>query len=165
MIEDRPPLTDDWICGDFSGEKKNSFPVMTPRLWSLRSSYRLPTLWMWLNLYHGRCWCGKPRSEFDKYQRKYCTAKHSWWYYYNITPSWNIKQYEILKRDGHKCVLCQRSRTDLEVDHIKAICNGGDPWDDDNLRTLCHECHRVKTRQDRHEQKRNKTGQEVLVCE
>lgn len=36
----------------------------------------------------------------------------------------------------------------FEVDHIKAICNGGDPWDEDNLQVLCKRCHKAKTKAD-----------------
>lgn len=30
------------------------------------------------------------------------------------------------------------------VDHIIPINHGGDPWDEDNLQTLCDRCHNVK---------------------
>lgn len=36
----------------------------------------------------------------------------------------------------------------LEVDHIVAVCNGGDMWDEKNLRTLCKQCHLKKTKTD-----------------
>lgn len=36
----------------------------------------------------------------------------------------------------------------LDVDHIKAIVNGGDEWDENNLRTLCQDCHIKKTKTD-----------------
>ncbi len=54
----------------------------------------------------------------------------------------------ILERDGHACVLCGRepdrkSRIWLEVDHIVALSDGGEN-DDNNLRTLCNECHRTR---------------------
>lgn len=35
-----------------------------------------------------------------------------------------------------------------EVDHIEAISAGGDPWDADNLQSLCKSCHSKKTRAD-----------------
>lgn len=31
------------------------------------------------------------------------------------------------------------------VDHVKELKDGGDPWDVDNLQTLCKECHSKKT--------------------
>jgi len=36
-----------------------------------------------------------------------------------------------------------------EVDHIKAVALGGAMWDENNLQTLCKECHKLKTRKDR----------------
>src|SRR3990167_1549346 len=36
----------------------------------------------------------------------------------------------------------------FEVDHIKAIMNGGDMWDINNLQTLCKDCHKQKTKSD-----------------
>lgn len=32
-----------------------------------------------------------------------------------------------------------------EVDHIKPIEEGGDPWKWENLQSLCHACHSAKT--------------------
>ena len=37
----------------------------------------------------------------------------------------------------------------MEVDHRIAVALGGDMWDEDNLRCLCTECHKKKTREDR----------------
>ena len=56
-----------------------------------------------------------------------------------MTPS---LRYDIMKRDGFRCVLCGRDAYDgvrLHVDHIVPVSNGGQtvPW---NLRTLCEEC-------------------------
>lgn len=39
------------------------------------------------------------------------------------------------------------------IDHVKAIIDGGDPWDLDNLRTLCNQCHRIKSAKERHKRK------------
>lgn len=41
---------------------------------------------------------------------------------------------------------------ELEVDHITAISNGGDMWDEENLQTLCKPCHREKTTEDMRQQ-------------
>lgn len=51
-------------------------------------------------------------------------------------------RYDILKRDGFKCVLCGRTVADgakLHVDHIKPISKGGQTVAS-NLRTLCDKC-------------------------
>jgi len=39
------------------------------------------------------------------------------------------------------------------VDHIKALCNGGDMWDKSNWQVLCSECHKNKTKEDLKEYK------------
>jgi 5-methylcytosine-specific restriction endonuclease McrA len=44
----------------------------------------------------------------------------------------------------------------MEVDHIKALINGGAMWDKDNLQILCPKCHNVKTKQDMAEYRQRK---------
>lgn len=61
-------------------------------------------------------------------------------------------RYEILKRDGFRCVLCGKSAQDgavLHVDHIKPVSKGG-KTEPHNLRTLCEECNLGKS--DRYEE-------------
>ncbi|MGA1975789.1 MAG: HNH endonuclease signature motif containing protein [Conexivisphaerales archaeon] len=43
--------------------------------------------------------------------------------------------------------VCQRCgiNPSSEVDHIKEIALGGDPFDKTNLQALCHRCHKEKT--------------------
>lgn len=55
-----------------------------------------------------------------------------------VTPALH---FDILKRDGHKCVICGATSSDdkLEVDHIKPIASGGKSVPD-NLQTLCCGC-------------------------
>ena len=36
----------------------------------------------------------------------------------------------------------------FEVDHILAVVNGGDMWDENNLQVLCYSCHKEKTKED-----------------
>lgn len=51
-------------------------------------------------------------------------------------------RYEVMKRDGFKCVLCGASAKDgarLHVDHIKPVSKGG-KTELYNLRTLCERC-------------------------
>lgn len=52
----------------------------------------------------------------------------------------------ILNRDGHRCVQCGASER-LEVDHID---NTRDEFydQDENLQTLCSDCHRPKTQRE-----------------
>lgn len=58
------------------------------------------------------------------------------------------KRHRVLERDGFACVICGRRpsrdrRIWLEVDHIVPLSEGGSN-DEENLRTLDNECHRVK---------------------
>ena len=48
----------------------------------------------------------------------------------------------ILERDNYKCTACG-SESDLEIDHIVPISQGGDGGED-NLQTLCRSCNRRK---------------------
>ena len=52
----------------------------------------------------------------------------------------------VLERDANCCVVCG-SREKLEVDHKRALMNGGDNRIN-NLSTLCDPCHTEKTRMD-----------------
>jgi hypothetical protein len=58
------------------------------------------------------------------------------------------QRQRVLERDGYACVLCgrgpdQKKRIWLEVDHVVPLADGGSN-NDDNLRTLDNECHRVR---------------------
>lgn len=51
-------------------------------------------------------------------------------------------RYDVLRRDGFRCVKCGRSREDgvkLHVDHIKPVSRGGKS-EMGNLQTLCEGC-------------------------
>ncbi len=50
----------------------------------------------------------------------------------------------VKKRDGYKCVKCS-STYRISVDHILPRIKGGSN-EDDNLQSLCHDCHRIKTK-------------------
>ena len=74
----------------------------------------------------------KQNKESAVYQRQLMTPK---------------MRYNILKRDGFKCVICGRSRKDgakLHVDHIKPVSKGG-KTEESNLRTLCDMCNLGKS--------------------
>lgn len=57
---------------------------------------------------------------------------------------WAVVRRQVLDRDGWRCRLCRRAGK-LEVDHVLALEDGGDPWAADNLQTLCRQCHILKT--------------------
>ncbi len=56
---------------------------------------------------------------------------------------WTHLRRAILERDGWRCRECGAYGN--EVDHIRPLHKGGDPWDSDNLQTLCRSCHIAKT--------------------
>ena len=116
------------------------------------------TIEEWRNLFEKKCFCGKERKDFDQYQRRYCTPKHAalWT---KKTMDWNSFRYSIVKRDNFKCTECSLvlrtyrgqfsyEECEYEVDHIVAIIFGGMCFDEDNVRTLCGECHKKKTKSD-----------------
>lgn len=102
------------------------------------------------NLRAGKCFCGKPKKDFDKYQRKYCTSRHSSeWYSRNLSMGQHRDRF--LFKHGNFCDGCSKkveSSYDMEMDHVIAIILGGHPWDERNLQALCSTCHKKKTRQD-----------------
>lgn len=119
------------------------------------------------NLNNGRCWCGKPRSEFEKYQRKYCSKKHADIWHFVKAPHYtiNISAYynwrmmlrkESTGRFDLKCDNCGAEGHAFEVDHRVAIMNGGDTWNWHNLQILCSACHEKKTKQDHYKKKLSK---------
>ena len=57
---------------------------------------------------------------------------------------WARVRRAVLRRDRYRCRSCGRAGR-LEVDHIRPLRAGGDPWDPGNLQTLCRSCHVRKT--------------------
>lgn len=58
-------------------------------------------------------------------------------------------RYEVLKRDGFRCVVCGRSPATehgvlLHIDHIQPWARGGET-EGENLRTLCQKCNLGKS--------------------
>lgn len=57
---------------------------------------------------------------------------------------WRRKREQIFARDKYTCQVCGRVGGELELDHILNVARGGTD-DDDNLQTICTDCHRPKT--------------------
>lgn len=57
----------------------------------------------------------------------------------------NKMRFSIYERDGYRCKCCHRQfeENELEIDHIKAIAEGGKSIET-NLQTLCRDCNRTK---------------------
>ena len=60
---------------------------------------------------------------------------------------WQHARRAVFERDGWRCVECGKAGR-LECDHVVPLDRGGDPWDPDNLQTLCRSCHIAKTREE-----------------
>lgn len=59
---------------------------------------------------------------------------------------WAAARRMVFERDGHRCRKCGRAAR-LECDHIVPLEQDKDqnPYDSDNLQTLCRACHMAKT--------------------
>ena len=90
--------------------------------------------------------CGKQLTGNQIY---YCSDDCKAEFYANHPTSvrWNDLRAKALERDRNLCVKCGRPAE--EVDHIKEIWEGGPEFDLDNLQSLCHECHVLKTNESR----------------
>lgn len=83
-------------------------------------------------------------SQFDTHLMKNPTLiseklKH-WGYQKGFNYGFSSKREAILHRDNYNCQLCGKKHTLLEVHHIIWRSRGGSD-DEDNLITLCHDCH------------------------
>lgn len=67
------------------------------------------------NLEAKKCWCGKPRSEFDKGMRVYCCAdhRHQW---YMRTETWSSFKDRFLQKEGKQCAKCGCTPESLKKD-------------------------------------------------
>jgi hypothetical protein len=53
------------------------------------------------------------------------------------------RRFDVFKRDGYTCRICQKAGGELEVDHIVPVSKGGSNAMD-NLQTVCWACNRGK---------------------
>lgn len=70
---------------------------------------------------------------------------------FNRNNSWFFVRKDVLRRDKYKCSICKTRfrKALLDVDHIIPVQMGGQLFDKANLRTLCKECHRMKSNLDK----------------
>ena len=70
---------------------------------------------------------------------------------FNRNNSWFFIRKDLLRRERYTCRICKtrRRKRYLDVDHIIPVQMGGALFDKDNLRTLCKECHKAKSKLDR----------------
>ena len=58
---------------------------------------------------------------------------------------WAHTRRRTLDLGGWRCSSCGAAGR-LEVDHLKPLSKGGQPWEASNLQVLCRGCHIAKTR-------------------
>src|SRR5690606_6337219 len=89
----------------------------------------------------GTCtWCG---GEVKRPRRTWCSKDCNEEY---LRRQPDRLRYHATKRDkGKSCPLCGKTRYFPEVDHIVPIIEGGDPFDLENLRCICSDCHKRET--------------------
>ena len=70
---------------------------------------------------------------------------------FNRDNTWFWVRKDVLRRDKWTCSICKKRlrKRELDVDHIIPVNMGGQLLDKNNLRTLCKECHKAKTKLDR----------------
>ena len=58
---------------------------------------------------------------------------------------WQLLRLIVKRRDGYRCRACNILGGPLEIDHIKPLENGGEPFELSNVQCLCTGCHILKT--------------------
>lgn len=64
-----------------------------------------------------------------------------WGYQKGFNYGYSSKREAVLHRDNYTCQCCGKKNCRLEVHHIKFRCDGGTD-DEENLITLCEDCHK-----------------------
>ena len=73
---------------------------------------------------------------------------------FNRNNTWMFVRKDVLRRDKYRCSICEKRyrKRELDVDHIIPVGWGGNLFEKGNLRTLCKECHKAKTKLDKESQ-------------
>lgn len=61
------------------------------------------------------------------------------------SPKWQRKRLEILNRDNFTCLLCGDTETELQIHHLKYTGYNPEDAPNEDLETLCKDCHSIKT--------------------
>ncbi|MBT3720886.1 HNH endonuclease [archaeon] len=95
--------------------------------------------------------CRNCENKIAENRRHYCSKKCM--NEFNRNNSWFWVRKDVLRRDRYTCQICKNRmrKIFLDVDHIIPInmATHRNPYDKNNLRTLCKECHKAKTKLDR----------------
>ena len=97
---------------------------------------------------HGNKLCRNCDNLIEKTRKHYCSKKCM--FEFNRNNSWHFVRKDVLRRDKYRCSICEKrfKKILLDVDHIIPIQMGGKYFEKDNLRTLCKECHKSKSKLD-----------------
>ena len=97
----------------------------------------------------GKCACGCGKQLRDS-KKRWATDKcldKALVYFFIIKGHTSTIRQELLKRDKGKCAKCQKKVDKWEADHIVPVFMGGGGCDLTNYQTLCPDCHKTKTEQ------------------
>lgn len=68
-------------------------------------------------------------------------------------PRWAATRQRVIKAAQGRCEMC--GGIGHQVDHIQPVAEGGS-WELPNLRLLCTDCHKIKSRKDAQRGRRNR---------
>lgn len=96
----------------------------------------------------GKLLCRNCNEIVPKNRRSYCSE--ACMLEFNRNNSWYWVRKDVLRRDRYTCQICRKrmKKRFLDVDHIIPVQMGGQLFDKKNLRTLCKDCHKSKTKLD-----------------
>lgn len=110
---------------------------------------RYPTISSYKNQeVNGKKLCRNCQKPVPQGFRNYCSPGCR--YEFTENHWWLFVREAILKRDKYTCRICGKRKPKrlLDIDHIIPIRQGIDPFKKENLRVLCKECHKEKTKLD-----------------
>jgi len=92
--------------------------------------------------------CRNCENTVAERRRHYCSQKCM--DEFNRNNSWYWVRKYILRRDRYRCSICKQRfrKAYLDVDHIIPVRMGGKLFEKENLRTLCKDCHKRKSKLD-----------------
>src|SRR3990167_629684 len=102
----------------------------------------------WLsNRKKGLCICGKSKKKpYGRYCCRACKIAYG-----SAWVHWRQLRDQVFDVQGLVCASChimpeeglpeKESRANYQIDHVRAITNGGSPHDIRNLQVLCKKCH------------------------
>ncbi|MBU0615045.1 MAG: HNH endonuclease [Nanoarchaeota archaeon] len=97
---------------------------------------------------YGNKLCRNCDETVSEGRRHYCSEKCM--EEFNRNNSWFFVRKDVLRRDKYRCSICNKCfrKAFLDVDHIIPVRMGGKFFEKANLRTLCKECHKAKSKLD-----------------